>query len=355
MKRSKLLIVCKNQFGYLIDAYKWCEHLKDEYEITYLCFNTGQQIINMPGINIKYVNYSGPNYIRGLRFMLYAIKNIAFFKGKIIIVYFDYCKFLKLLFPAKKLILDIRTLSISPIKAQRYKYDRTLISTCKYYDIISVVSEGIKKKIKITNKEKIHVLPLGADIISQEQKDYTTLKLLYVGTLSGRNIDKTIEGISIFHKKYPQIKLSYDIIGSGINNEVETYKVLTKRLNIDNLVTLYGQIPHTQLKSFFDKSNIGVSFIPMTEYYDMQPPTKTFEYILSGLYCIATSTSENKKVISPLNGILIKDSAIDFANGIEQIYNNRKVIQESNIRNSLQESLWSNIVNNKLRKILSLG
>lgn len=41
----------------------------------------------------------------------------------------------------------------------------------------------------------------------------------------------------------------------------------------------------------------------MTEYYDSQPPTKTFEYALSGLYVLATKTRENEKVITNDNGV----------------------------------------------------
>jgi len=42
-------------------------------------------------------------------------------------------------------------------------------------------------------------------------------------------------------------------------------------------------------------------------YYDCQPATKTFEYILSGMVCIATSTYENKKLINNINGVLCND------------------------------------------------
>ena len=36
MYRQKLLIVNKEQFGCLIDSYKWCQYLRDDYDITLL-------------------------------------------------------------------------------------------------------------------------------------------------------------------------------------------------------------------------------------------------------------------------------------------------------------------------------
>lgn len=40
---NRLLIICKAQFGYHTDVYKWCEHLKDDYDITVLTFNDGRE------------------------------------------------------------------------------------------------------------------------------------------------------------------------------------------------------------------------------------------------------------------------------------------------------------------------
>ena len=37
------MIINKEQFGYLTDAYYWCKYLRDEYEISFICFDTGIQ------------------------------------------------------------------------------------------------------------------------------------------------------------------------------------------------------------------------------------------------------------------------------------------------------------------------
>lgn len=348
---KKLLIIDKHHFGSLTDIHKWCEYLRNDYNITMLCFDTGREKMPMNGIKFKYVNYSGNFAIRGMRFLLTALWHALFFNGKIIVVYFENCHWLKRLLPFKKMIVDIRTLSVTTNAEQREKYDTQLRNACRHFDMITAISEGVKQKINLPNK-RIKILPLGSDVISEKPKDFSTIKLLYVGTFADRDLHKTIEGLALFIKNNPDIPIEYDIIGDGFNNELQEYKALIYSLNIADKVTLHGQLPYNQLKPFFEKCNIGVSFVPITEYFDHQPPTKTFEYILSGLYTIATATYSNKELITAENGILIHDSATDFANAISIIWKTHTKFDEQQIRKSLEKYSWKNIVNGILKPIL---
>lgn len=90
----------------------------------------------------------------------------------------------------------------------------------------------------------------------------------------------------------------------------------------------------------------------MTDYYDAQPPTKTFEYILSGLYTVATATTSNKELITTENGLLIHDSATEFANALSTIWHTHTKLNEQRIRQSLNLYSWKNIVNGILKPIL---
>ena len=67
MQKPKLLIVDKHQFGYLIDVYKWCKYLRNEYDITVLCFDSGDKKQVLEGVNVRYVGYGGSVAIRGIR------------------------------------------------------------------------------------------------------------------------------------------------------------------------------------------------------------------------------------------------------------------------------------------------
>lgn len=352
MGKRKILIIDKHQLGTITDIHKWCEYLRNDYSVSLICFDTGKEKMQIDGIDVKYVPYYGNYIVRGFRFLCTAIWNILFFNGKILVVYFEGCEWLKIIYPLKKMIVDIRTLSVSKDVNIRRKYDLRMRKACRFFDLITVVSEGVRTKLRLCNKH-VEIMPLGADVISEKSKNFTTLKLLYVGTFAGRDLYKTIEAFSIFIKNNKNVVASYDIIGDGFNNELEEYKDLAMRLGISDKVCFHGRLPYDKLKPYFDKCNIGVSFVPMTEYYDVQPPTKTFEYVLSGLYTIATATSANKELVTNDNGILINDSVSDFVDALSCIWNRRDNINEIKIRESLKEFSWKRIVSIKLISILA--
>jgi glycosyltransferase involved in cell wall biosynthesis len=92
----------------------------------------------------------------------------------------------------------------------------------------------------------------------------------------------------------------------------------------------------------------------MTEYFEHQPPTKTYEYAMSGIYTIATATQANKDIVTTDDGVLIEDTAEGVAMGLEQYWLRRNDINEAKIRASLAEYSWKNICDNYLRPIIDL-
>ena len=67
---------------------------------------------------------------------------------------------------------------------------------------------------------------------------------------------------------------------------------------------------------------------------------------------IATNTFENRQIVNEKNGVLIQDITEDFCRGLEHIYNQRKTYNSSNIRKSVEQYTWNNIVNNTLKPYL---
>ena len=350
MKKRKLLIVDKHQFGYLTDVYQWCKYLSPIYDITVVSADVGEPKFSFPGVKVFLVNFKLPRTIRALLFILTALIYVAICNGVILVEYFQDCSILKKIFRWKKMMVDVRTLSVSPDKRHRNSYNKRLQKDLKAFDEVIAISKGVIKQIDIPN---VHLLPLGADSISMIKKTYNDeLKLLYVGTFRWRNLEDTIEGVRIFHESNPTVKISYDMVGTGEPGQLERLKLLAKNLGLERIVTFHGQIPYTELKPFFDKCNIGISYVPMTDYYDCQPPTKTYEYILSGLFCIATATTSNRELITRDNGLLIKDNAKDFSFGLERYLKIKNNLNDTLIRQSLADSTWERIVSDKLFPIL---
>lgn len=354
MKKKNLLIIQQHQFGYLTDSYKWCEYLNKDYNITILCYDAGKPKISLSGIDINYFNIKGNRYTRGIRFIIYCLYYILKKRGITIVIYFEKCELLKSFLFSKKMILDIRTLSVHNSESKRDNFNAKLKKACNKFDLITVISKGVKNQINLPNKD-IRILPLGGDTISTKVKSFENIKLLYVGTLSNRHIEKTIDGLHLFTNRFPNCNISYDIVGDGNENELEELIKYTQEKGEDfnSKIRFWGRVPYNKLKPFFDKCNIGISFIPMTDYFDAQPPTKTYEYILSGLYTIATETTSNKEIITHENGILIKDTPQDFADALSVLFTQKEKIRDEVIRNSLKESTWKAITQNYLKPILN--
>ncbi len=348
--RPKLLIIDKNQFGYVPDPFKWCEHLRYKYDITFISGDHNLPKIELSDIKIKYVHFQRlPYVLRGLLFILTAI--VFVYRNpnnNIIIEYFKWCSIIQFFCPWKKIIVDIRTLCVEKDERQRQSSDRQLIKDCGRFKRITAISEGVKNKLGLSG---IQLLPLGSDVISDTQKNYNTnIKILYVGTLYNRNIHEMLHGIGLFVQKHPNISITVDIVGDGINGQFDYLKNVIYNNGLKHIVKLHGYIPLTHLKPFFDNCNIGLSYVPITDYYNYQPPTKTFEYIRSGLFCIATATKANSEIINSTNGILIQDTPESVCIGLETFLRLKSNINEQSLRNTLKDNSWENISN-----ILSIG
>ena len=349
---KELLIVNNATFGRLTDSYMWCKYLKDKFKITFISFDTLYPKAEMDGINLKFVSYKGGPFARQLRFLLTAVKYSIKCNGPILVVYFCDAIWLKRILFWKKMKLDIRTFSVNRDLCYRVKVNKNLLATARTYDSVTIISEGLKDKLGLPDS-KVKILPLGSDPLGTVDTSFDELRLLYVGILSGRCIDKTIVGFKHFKDKYPDNKITYDIVGDGHYNELAELRELVDGLELNDSVTLHGRLPYNQLEPFFNRCNIGVSFVPKTDYYEHQPPTKTFEYIISGLYTIATSTHSNKEVVTPVNGLLIDDNCVDFTNAIETIWETRAALDHDRIKASLADYRWGNIVNDILYPILN--
>ena len=222
----------------------------------------------------------------------------------------------------------------------------------KCFRYVSIISESLKDYLKITNRN-ISILPLGSSIISSTNKCFDKISLVYVGIFSFRDIEKTIVAINELFLEKPELKntLEYYIIGYGYYNEEKYYQEIINDLKLTKQVHLIGKLAHERLPEYFDKCNVGVSFIPINEYFNYQPPTKTFEYLLSGMPCIATDTFENRKIINEENGVLIKDSMEGFKNGILKIIDTK--YDSESIRSNQLNNTWEYIVNEKLVPIFN--
>lgn len=352
---KKLLIATKEQFGYHVDSYKYAEYLKDDFQITYLCLDQESKKVPMEGIKVIYVPRNGQKIIRYLRFLKTIrdeIKNNH--HDVVFIVYFLGCSIFSLFHPNQIFNLDIRTAAVGNNKTLNYLEDMILKFECVFFKNISIIGENLRK---LLNLKRAHILPLGGECFTNKPVKLNGLNLLYVGTLENRNLMTFVKGFHHFYedlcKENENIPLSLIIVGDSPKGELIEIKDYIKRNQLEKIIHTTGYIPNNQLSSIFEQSNVGVSFIPLTSYYQNQPPTKTFEYLLSGLPVIGTATIENSKIINDSNGVLIQDNEHSVSNGLHQLKLNRFNYNPKVIKQSLSASLWKNIVLDNLKVYLN--
>lgn len=340
----KILIVCQKQFGYHIDTFQYCRYLSQNHSVQYLCWDTNHPRQNLDGVGVIYLQRRGNIVLRNLRFIAAVIDflranpvDVCFMK------YFSGCMLVKLFCSRTQFIFDIRTGIVADNIIIRETCDGVMRLESLFFPHVTVISQSLSKKLHLQNKAKI--LPLGSVSINNTIKSFDTLNLIYVGTLSKRNIEKTVIGFADFLKTTPQPEnCSYTIIGSGYKGEEDQLRALTAKYGIESHVRVAGYIPFTKLVSYFARANIGVSFIPITPYFDVQPPTKTFDYLLSGMAVIGTATTENKLYINNSNGVLIDDSAESFKDGLHCIQGRMNEFSSETIRKNARQFHWQHIV-----------
>ncbi|NOU58418.1 glycosyltransferase [Marinifilum caeruleilacunae] len=355
-EKKQILIVNPGQFGYQSGYFYYCKYLKEEYHITFICYDQGFPKVELEGVEIHYLPIIQGKWKRFMSWRREILKLWQTGKyEKVFMVYFKLCFLLGLSIKKGSKILDIRSGSLKKSPVANFLQNQQILFESFFFDRITILSEKLREKIGF-RKEKCNLLPLGADIIPSNGNDFSTLKLLYVGTLNKRNIHETIEGFAKFyHEFHSKVKVTYDIFGYGSSEDEKCVIETIEKNQLQNIVCFHGRVNHDQLKPYFKKCNVGVSYVPLEKYYDYQPPTKTFEYVLSGMICIATSTYENRRLINSKNGFLCEDNSTSFYDALKMAYHSKHSFDTEEIVKSLESYEWSNIVKSNLKPVLELS
>ena len=342
---KKILFISYSQYGHLTDHYKISNLLCKYFEIDFLCLDENKIKIQSENVNIFYIDKS--KRLNILNFTYSCIKHLRHHKSEyslIFVVHFQLAFILPFILFKNKWILDIRTLSVHKSFVLRKIKNVLLYFTTFYYKHITVIDAEIAKKIFLN---KYHILPLGSDIIGFSIKNFEELNLLYIGTLNNRNLEVVINGIKLF-LDINKTTLSFDVLGSGTEEEVRKIENAIIKNNLEDIVSLHGWVNHKEAEKYFKKCNVGVSFVPINRYFDNQPPTKLFEYARSGLVVIGTSTQATKKIMNSKIGVMCNDDSKSFSEALLKIKMNHIAFDSLFISNYFNDLSWENIVKKNL-------
>jgi glycosyltransferase involved in cell wall biosynthesis len=354
MKRGKILFINGAQFGHSSGHYYYCKYLSKSFDILYVCYDRGLEHLTVEGVEVKYVPFKGSKVGRMLGLLKESILQSRKFSPDILFVTYFNLSFLTAIFcKSHRTVLDIRTGSLKENKLSNKIDNLVLYLQSVFFSKIIILSESLRQRLSLPSA-KCKIVPLGSVILYEGSHKLDDLNLIYIGTLDGRNISDTILGLNQFIRENDkkQHKISYTIIGFGSEAEEEKIIRTIFESNLDGIVKYEGRKNYNELAPYFEISSVGVAYVPQTSWYDCQPLTKLYEYMLSGMPVIATNTFENRIMINTDNGVLINDTPDEFCLGLTHIYNNRFSYNSDVIRKSVELYTWENIVNNNLRPFL---
>jgi hypothetical protein len=344
---KNILFIHPGQFGTQTSTYNYCLHLKDKYNVFYIGFDYGFKNREIDGVNYIHLPQEGNGLAN--RILLYKTIFHELRKNKydfVLINYFIFCSLIRF-FSRDRMIVEIRSGFIFSSLLKRILYNTIMFFEVRMFKRITTISSGIIKYLNLP--KRTHVLPLGGISMPSYKKCFDSLNILYVGTFHERNIVNTIYAYSKFHNEFKdQIQSKYTIIGFGSEEEINKIVTLIDELKMSSQILCKGVIRFPELSEYLESHNVGMSYIPIREHFQDQPPSKTFEYLLSGMAVLATSTRENIKVINESNGVTINDSIDDIYHGLKEIYSKRLSYDSLYIQEKAQKHSWDSIVNRNL-------
>jgi glycosyltransferase involved in cell wall biosynthesis len=350
--QRQLLVVSFEQFGYHTDSFEYCRYLRDRYRITYLCPDQGLERKSMPGVEVLYRERPPLGKVE-LGLLLEASRLLR--RGQFVMAFLRRTKFsflLRLRHWRTPMVLDIRSGSIEESRLRRTIENGLLRANAAFFSNITVISTGLALQLGLPRRA--HVLPLGADRQpAAEEPCRNELRLVYVGTFKNRRLENTVEGLGEYVKLgAADLPVRYTLVGFGSEEARAAILDAAAKTGLSDRVQVRGRVDRADLPSLLAEHNIGVAYTPQVSWFEHQPSTKVFEYLQSGLLCIATDNEANREVISSVNGVLVSDSAAGFRRGLEEAAAKLPDWSPQEVANTFPGQTWEAIVTDNLAPYL---
>jgi len=346
--KKKILIVNYTQFGYHIDSYMYTRYAdRDRIEIHYFCFESGFERIYTEDVIVNYIPLYAKRFKSYMIFFLTLKRYLHSEKFDLVFhIEAKFTLFIRLMNLFTPMVLDIRTGDLSDNNFKRFIKNSTIRISSWFYRKVSVITESLRKELKIKEK-KVTIIPLGGELHHFDNKEFSSLRLLYTGTLEKRNIDQTIEGLALFKSRNPGTDISYDIVGFGKTATEKKIASVINSTGLEDFVTFHGRKQHNEILPYLDRCNLGLVYIPQTQYYQFQSSTKFYEYVLAGMPVIVTNTYENRAALKAGSGYICNDNAESFAEVLEKLVIDKGKFDSEKIRSMYQSNQWKSIVKEK--------
>jgi len=336
---KKILFISKQPLGMNLDYFIFLKKIvsQKKYTATFLA-PYSKESLKIEGLNYIPIKSIKNKYFAQLFITIQALKLIYRSKYDFIFIeYFIFTFFLPLFtFFKKKINLDVRTGSVSS-KGNKIKNIILKFNTF-FFKKITIIDKDLAKMLNLKNT---HYLPLGGYKfnINSKKEHSDCINLLYIGTLTNRQTIDTVKAvIKLINEGY---NLKYNIIGEG--DDYSAIEAIIDENKMKTKIELHGYQHIITLKNIFQLTDIGISYVPLKAYFQNQPPTKTYDYLVNGIPVIATSTNKNKEIINNNNGILVSDNTESFKLGLKKMLKNLNDYKFKEIQKNNKKYSWDTI------------
>ena len=171
-------------------------------------------------------------------------------------------------------------------------------------------------------------------------KQNKSIRLLGVAEIHyWHGYDRLIKGLAEYYERHEMLaEVYFDIIGGGIQSELNLLKDLVKGLNLEHYVTFYGESSGEVLDSFFEKADFGIASLGRHRSGITKIKTiKTREYAARGIPFIYSETDEDFDKMPYIIKAPADESSIDI-DSIVKFYKSLE-ITPAEIRSSIEETL----------------
>lgn len=168
------------------------------------------------------------------------------------------------------------------------------------------------------------------DIIPSQKQLHldTEINLISVSlTMSCHGYDRLIEGLNDYYKNGGKANVFYHLVGDGI--EIEKYKGLVEKYELEKHVKFYGFKGGQELDEIYDKADIAINSLAIHRIgLKTESTIKSKEYAAKGLPMVSSyeidafSSEDNKKYVLKISA---DESAVNIEEVIQfykQVYSN---------------------------------
>ncbi len=245
----------------------------------------------------------------------------------------------------------------------RYRITKALEThVVKNADHVTVICDGLKQDLisRGISSEKITLIPNAihpqnfkfdqkADESLLEKLNLTEKTILgFIGSFYAyEGLDLVLNALAEIKNKIPNIHLL--LVGGG--PQEDNLKQQVKNLNLENIVTFTGRVPHNEVQSYYNLVDILVYARHKMRLTDLVTPLKPLEAMAQGKMFIASDVGGHKELIEDgVNGTLFKaEDKGDLIAAIEKLINNKdgwQLIKDNGRKYVEDVRCWENSVAN---------